>query len=126
MTELYLEVSFFIGLVIVVDGLLLVKNEGAMVPGSMNSVTTAIEFLWAIVTVVTLFKLSFSELQIIVPALYLAHNMAGWGYGFWLEYKDPIDDKSIIYVPLWYAKYGMHFGVIFTVLCGFVVFKSYS
>ena len=118
--------SFFIGLVVIIDGYLLIKSHGVMKLGTLSSITTGVEFLWAIASVIALFQYDFNKAQLLVPVVYLIHNILGWLYGFWLEFKSPTENIKEIFAPVWYAKLSVIFGVTFTILCAFILLQMYS
>ncbi len=63
MLEVYLGISVIVGLVVIYDGYLVIKNSGVIKVGQFSIVTTTIEFLWAIVSIVALFNLEFQNWQ---------------------------------------------------------------
>ncbi|GLX76724.1 hypothetical protein tinsulaeT_00640 [Thalassotalea insulae] len=126
MLEVYLSISIIIGLIIIYDGYLIIKNQGVIGIGQFAMITSTIEFLWAIVSIVALFALEFQNWQVLIPALYITHNILGWVYGFWLESKSPTEKIDKVVVPLWYAKFGFNFGVVFTFGCVLVQYHMYS
>jgi hypothetical protein len=122
MLEVYLGISVIIGLIVIYDGYLIVKNSGVVKAGQLSAVTTTIEFLWAIVSIVALFNLEFQNWQILIPAFYVTHNILGWVYGFWLIAQNPTEETNQTTVPMWYAK----FGVVFTFSSLLVQYQMYS
>ncbi|NQZ21501.1 MAG: hypothetical protein HRT53_05530 [Colwellia sp.] len=126
MLAVYLGISAIIGLVVIYDGYLVVKSNGVVGIGHLAMFTSAIEFLWAVVSVVALFTLEFQSWQILIPAIYLTHNLLGWVYGIWLASKSPIEQTEKIVVPLWYSKFGFNFGIVFTFCCVLVQYQMYS
>ncbi|MCU8540689.1 hypothetical protein M2G63_21850 [Vibrio vulnificus] len=67
MLEVYLGISVIVGLVVIYDGYLVIKNSGVIKVGQFSIVTTTIEFLWAIVSIVALFNLEFQNWQRLIP-----------------------------------------------------------
>jgi hypothetical protein len=126
MLEVYLGISVIIGLIVIYDGYLIVKNSGVVKAGQLSAVTTTIEFLWAIVSIVALFNLEFQNWQILIPAFYVTHNILGWVYGFWLIAQNPTEETNQTTVPMWYAKFGINFGVVFTFSSLLVQYQMYS
>jgi hypothetical protein len=126
MLEVYLGISVIIGLVVIYDGYLIVKNNGLVETGQLAMVTSTIEFLWVIISVAALFTLEFQNWQVLIPVLYVTHNLLGWSYGLWLTVKSPAEQVEKIIVPLWYSKFGFNFGVVFTFGCILVQYKMYS
>ncbi|WP_033026676.1 MULTISPECIES: hypothetical protein [Pseudoalteromonas] len=126
MLEVYLGISVIIGLIVIYDGYLIVKNSGVIKTGQFSVVTTTIEFLWAIVSIVALFNFEFQNWQILIPVFYVTHNILGWAYGFWLVAKNPAEQSDQTTVPMWYAKFGLNFGVVFTLSSLLVQYQMYS
>ena len=126
MLEVYLGLSVLIGLVVIYDGYLIVKNKGVVENGQFAMFTSTIEFLWAVVSVVALFTLEFQGWQVLIPVIYLTHNLIGWTYGIWLASKSPTEQTDKIVVPLWYSRFGLNFGVVFTFGCVLVQYQMYS
>lgn len=125
MLEIYIGLSAIIGLVVIFDGYVVVKNNGVVETNQIIVLTTTIEFVWAIVSVFALFTLNFQQWQILIPVLYLTHNIIGWVYGVLLVSKLPKEPVNKVMVPLWYAKFGFNFGVVFTLACGFILYQMY-
>ncbi|RZR39103.1 hypothetical protein D8T58_23585 [Vibrio vulnificus] len=67
MLEVYLGISVIVGLVVIYDGYLVIKNSGVIKVGQFSIVTTTIEFLWTIVSIVALFNLEFQNWQRLIP-----------------------------------------------------------
>ncbi len=126
MLEVYLGISVIIGLIVIYDGYLIVKNSGVIKAGQFSVVTTTIEFLWTIVSIVALFNLEFQNWQILIPVFYVTHNILGWAYGVWLVAQNPTEKSDQITVPIWYAKFGFNFGVFFTLSSLLVQYQMYS
>ena len=126
MLEVYLGISVIIGLIVIYDGYLIIKSHGVVSVGQLAMLTTTIEFLWAIVSVVALFTLEFQNWQVLIPVLYIIHNILGWGYGFWLMSKSPEEQADKMEIPQWYAKFGFNFGVVFTLGCVLLQYQMYS
>ena len=126
MIEVYLGISVIIGLVVIYDGYLIVKSKGVVQTGQLAMFTSTIEFLWAVISVVALFTFEFQSWQILIPVIYLTHNLLGWIYGIWLASKSPIEQTDKIVVPLWYSRFGFNFGVVFTFCCVLVQYQMYS
>ncbi|GAA5143429.1 hypothetical protein [Thalassotalea piscium] len=125
MLEIYIGLSAIIGLVVIFDGYVVVKNNGVVETNQIIVLTTTIEFVWAIVSVFALFTLNFQQWQILIPVLYLTHNIIGWVYGVLLVSKLPKEPVNKVMVLLWYAKFGFNFGVVFTLACGFILYQMY-
>ncbi len=119
MIQLYLSSSLIIGFIIIADAVLLYKNKGVFGKNKLLTLTTNIEFIWAIVTIIALFKLDFSQWLILVPSLYIIHNIIGWIYGFYLTSKSPeiLEGKAPIITPMWYVYFCLSYSIIFTVIC---------
>ena len=128
MIELYLTFSILIGLIIILDAVLLLKENGQYGTNKIISITTLIEFMWAVVTVYVLFKYTCSEWSILVPVLYLTHNILGWLYGLYLASKieGGIEGVSQFFVPIWYVKFSLTFGVVFSCFSFIMLFQVSS
>lgn len=125
MTELYFLVSVFVGMAVIVDGVVLYKAKGVCWTNKVQPVTTTVEFLWVIVTIIALITLEFSQLQILIPSLYLAHNIFGWAYGSYLVSKSPEvkNGTEALVVPYWYLMFGLTVGIVFAIgsLCALIL-----
>ncbi|HAS8529116.1 TPA: hypothetical protein I7769_21870, partial [Vibrio vulnificus] len=93
MLEVYLGISVIVGLVVIYDGYLVIKNSGVIKVGQFSIVTTTIEFLWIIVSIVALFNLEFQNWQRLIPVFYVTHNVLGWAYGVWLVAQNPTEQS---------------------------------
>lgn len=114
MIQTYLLLSIIIGAVLIVDGFLLRNVKGRCGGHSVLNITTIIEFLWAILSVIALLKLEFPGWLIFIPALYVAHNVFGWLYGFIIMSKrENNSTDEIIYVPMWYVNFGLVVGIVY-------------
>ncbi|ELP6759761.1 hypothetical protein [Vibrio vulnificus] len=126
MLEVYLGISVIVGLVVIYDGYLVIKNSGVIKVGQFSIVTTTIEFLWTIVSIVALFNLEFQNWQRLIPVFYVTHNVLGWAYGVWLVAQNPTEQSGQTTVPMWYAKFGFNFGVVFTLSSLLVQYQMHS
>ncbi|MBL4856508.1 MAG: hypothetical protein JKX89_06315 [Idiomarina sp.] len=117
MIELYFLVSVFVGIAVIVDGVVLYKAKGVCWTNKIQSFTTTIEFLWVIVSIITFFTLELSHFQILIPSLYVVHNIFGWAYGSYLVSKSPEVKNGIeaLVVPYWYLIFGMTVGIVFSI-----------
>ena len=114
MIEIYLLISIVIGAILVVDGFLLRQVKGKCGGNPILSITTTIEFLWAIITIVALYKLEFSGWLIFIPSLYITHNIFGWLYGAFIMSKTEGDlSEHTMYIPIWYVNTGIFVGLIY-------------
>lgn len=113
----YLVIGIFVGLLVILDGCLLLKSKNDGRDSNLINVTTTIEFIWAMVSVVTMFALKFSALQILSPLLFASHNIFGWLYGFYLVANTPKEKIDLVaIVPTWYAVFGLSVGIVYSVL----------
>jgi hypothetical protein len=117
MIELYFLVSIFIGIIVIIDGVVLYKARGVCGANKIQSITTTIEFLWAIASITALLKLELSQLQILIPSLYVVHNILGWVFGFYLCSKSPEikNGTEALVVPYWYIIFGLTVGMVFSI-----------
>jgi len=120
MAYFFLTGGVFIGMVAVLDSILLAKEKGVCGKNSFMRVTTALEFFYALISIYVLF---FSGLQqlFFISAFFVFYNVLGWGYGFYLSYKqglfDDLSQGRALVIPMWYAWLATVFGVIFSLLC---------
>lgn len=56
MIELYFLVSVFVGIAVIVDGVVLYKAKGVCWTNKIQSFTTTIEFLWVIVSIIAFLR----------------------------------------------------------------------
>ncbi|APD86212.1 hypothetical protein BM527_09005 [Alteromonas sp. Mex14] len=113
----YLAIGIFVGLLVILDGYLLLKTKNDGQYSNLINVTTTIEFIWAIVSVITMFALEFSALQIMSPLLFASHNIFGWLYGFYIVANTPKEKIDLVkIVPSWYAVFGLSVGIVYTTL----------
>lgn len=78
----------------------------------MLVLTTSIEFLWVIISILLLIYIELNRYQMLIPVLYITNNIIGWIYGFVLSVN--LDDKGDVNIPKWYIKFGLVFGLIFS------------
>jgi len=113
----YIAIGIFVGLLVVVDGLLLLKQKNNERDSNLINITTSIEFIWALISIVALFALELSALQIMSPLLFATHNILGWLYGFYIVAKTPKEEVDLVnVVPTWYAVFGLSVGTVYTLL----------
>ncbi len=122
MTQAYLYISIIIGLVLIIDAVILKRVNGKCGAHPILSITTRIELLWAVASAIALYELNFSGWSVLVPSLYLAHNVFGWCLGFFLVSKNLEAAKSKnFFVPIWYVYICGAVGLIFSVVSTFAV-----
>lgn len=126
MLNVYLGFSVIIGLVVIYDGYLIVKGNGVVLTGQLAMLTSGVELLWVIASVVALFILKFEGWHVLIPVAYLAHNVLGWIYGILTASRLTIEQTDKVIVPLWYSKFGMSFGLVFTCMCALSQYQLYS
>lgn len=112
MLELYLIISIPIGCVVTFDGYVLLKCNGKV--NKISAVTSTIEFIWVLISFGAVLKLSFSNYQILVPLLYLTHNVLGWLYAA-VFMKIDQDKPMDIEIPIWYVWFGLSVGIVFSI-----------
>ena len=116
MIEFYLLFGCFIGLLIIIDGVVLKNENGQLGANKIQSVTSLIEFLWAVFSIYLLVKIQLSGITLLVPVLYITHNVLGWLYGFYIlsKVEGELENISQIIVPNWYIQFGIVFGVVYS------------
>jgi len=112
MIELYFAISVLIGCIVAFDGYVLLKNHGKA--NKTSAITSTVEFIWVFISVGAVLKLSFTNYQILVPLLYLTHNVLGWLYAAAFMKVDP-DKPMDIEIPIWYVCFGLSVGIVFTI-----------
>ena len=113
----YLAIGIFVGLLVILDGYLLLESKNDGRDNKLINATTTIEFIWAIISVGAMFVLEFSALQIMSPLLFVSHNIFGWVYGFYIVANTPKEKIDLVtIVPGWYAVFGLSVGIVYTVL----------
>ncbi|NOQ80679.1 MAG: hypothetical protein GQ546_14920 [Gammaproteobacteria bacterium] len=119
MIQLYFMISVLIGVIVIADSLFLFKAKGIYENNKVLSITTGIEFIWAVISIIAIFNVSFSQWQLLIPSLYVIHNIFGWAYGVYLLSKSPeaLEDLTQFVVPMWYVKFCVSYGIVFTLLC---------
>lgn len=123
MKDAYLIISIIIGFIVIFDGYILYFKTPGFIT-TISGLTSTVEFVWAVVSIVALFKLNFTGLQILIPSVYVAHNVFGWIYGV-VAYKSNTGAGEDVVIPAWYALFGMIFGIVFTILCLIIVSDLY-
>jgi hypothetical protein len=116
MVDGYLTIGVLIGAVLIIDGLLLRKSQGKWGGNRILAATTSIELIWALVSLAAVFTLKFPGWTLLIPSLYIAHNVFGWLYGFYLAAKTQADTPNF-YVSMWYVNFGIQVGFIYSILC---------
>ncbi|MCF6433899.1 hypothetical protein [Pseudoalteromonas sp. MMG022] len=122
MLNLYLDLSILIGLVVIYEARYIL-NTASVPINRVAIITSLIEFTWMVISITALFKLPLSAVQVLVPTLYITHNLIGWAYGFILAARQK-DDEFKVTIPRWYAIFSYTFGVVFTLLCIVVSYSS--
>ncbi|WP_105168208.1 hypothetical protein [Pseudoalteromonas sp. T1lg23B] len=123
MLNLYLDLSILIGLVVIYEARYIL-NTASVPINRIAIITSLIEFTWMVISITALFKLPLSAVQVLVPTLYITHNLIGWAYGFILAARRHHEEDFKVSIPRWYAIFSYTFGVVFTVLCIFVSYSS--
>jgi len=128
LVSLYLALSIGIGLVLILDGLLLLSNNGRYQGNTTSYVIVLIEFIWVGVSGYALLTHTFPSWSVLVPALYLLHNVLGWAYGVYLA--STINDDNIklttFSLPTWYVRFGMTLGFVFSIASLFALLSINS
>lgn len=112
MIELYLVNSIFIGILLVLDGWLLLREPSVKQLNKVLILTTSIEFLWVIISILLLIYIELNRYQMLIPVLYITNNIIGWIYGFILSAN--LDSEEDVNIPKWYIKFELVFGLIFS------------
>ena len=123
MLKLYLFASIFIGLIMILDGYILFKQNGNHKGNKILFITTSIEFIWAIVSLIAIFGISFPEFYLFIPFCYVAYNVTGWIYGAITINKSKKITYETFTIPIWYVKFGLIFGCTFLLLSIISVIK---
>ena len=126
MEQAYLVGSILVGLVVILDGAMLLKLKGEASGSKLVAATSTVEFLWAVVSIVAVFALSFSREEILSPVLFITHNVLGWLYGVYLapKYLSGSDIEFALFsVPGWYAMFGFSLGIVYTFLNIYLVLR---
>ncbi len=119
MEEEYIVGGILIGLVVTLDGALLLHRNGLATGSKVVAITSFIEFVWAIVSVIALFTLQFSRVEILSPVLFVSHNVFGWAYGLFLARKSFFSENqefAPLELPIWYVVFGLTVGVVYTLV----------
>lgn len=119
MIELYLVNSIFIGILLVLDGWLLLREPSVKQLNKVLILTTSIEFLWVIISILLLIYIELNRYQMLIPVLYITNNIIGWIYGFILSAN--LDSEEDVNIPKWYIKFELVFGLIFTLASVFML-----
>ena len=121
MVALYLFCSILVGFLIFVDGMILLKQKGRLNGNLILIVTTTIEFLWVIVSIISLLYLEFMSWYAFIPFGYLCYNIIGWKVGQQIvsEMGNPEDALWSMVIPRWWINFGVIFGLIFTLLANY-------
>lgn len=115
MNQVYFSLSIIIGLVLIVDAIVLSRVNGKCGGHPILSITTPVEFFWAVASAIALYKIKFLGWPVLIPSLYLAHNVFGWGYGTFIISKEKeAAESGKIHVPIWYVYFGGTVGVVFS------------
>ena len=115
--KFYFFVSTIIGILQIVDGVILISSSDI---GAISLVLSLLEMLWVLYSVVAILKVRISKY---VPITYVAYNVAGWAYGGYLAMNSP--DPELFTVPLWFAVFGLCFGIYFSA-SSFLSLKQYG
>jgi len=117
MIEFYLKLSIFVGMLIIVDSILLLRSDRICGNNKLQSATSTFEFIWVIVSIIALIKLEFSQWIILVPIYYVSFNAIGWCYGYYISSKLPgvLEGKEKLVVPFWWVLFGMVLAVIYSI-----------
>ena len=106
--------SISIGILQIVDGALLTSSSGL---GIFSAIFSLLEILWIPVSIIAIYKVTFSKY---IPISYTVYNILGWMYGSYLYQQT--SNPELFTIPLWVALFGLCFGVYFTV-CSIITVK---
>jgi len=119
--KFYILVSLAVGIMQFIEGGLLFLNGISPI----TIITTLVEFLWVLVTIVAIFKFSKHNVSKIMPASFIIYNVLGWSYGAYLvstvENIEEFNPAQSLYLI------GVVFGIFFAVFSAYLytkVFKS--
>ena len=114
---IYLVGTLIVALLIAYESIVLKKNLGKLPQSTLFSVSSILETVWLMVSVVAVYYGGFSSIAKVVPFAYILYSIFGWIYGFYLlkdqagDIKD-VDDMSM---PIKYMDYSLSFSLVITV-----------
>lgn len=112
MIELYFAISILVGLIIIFDAYVLLKNNGNTT--KTNNITGSVELFWFFLTVGALIKNPFDDYQILIPLLYVTYNVLGWICAFFIV-KINSEKPMKMNLPIWYVYFCLYVGCVFTI-----------
>ena len=118
--KFYILVSLVVGIMQFIEGGLLFLNGISPI----TIITTLIEFLWVLVTIVALFKFSKHNVPKFMPASFIIYNVLGWSYGAYLA--STIENIKEFSPPQWVFITGVLFGIYFAAFSARLYAKTFN
>ena len=114
---IYLVGTLIVALLIAYESIVLKKNLGKLPQSTLFSVSSILETVWLMVSVVAIYYGGFSSIAKVVPFAYILYSIFGWIYGFYLlkDQADNIKDVDDMSMPIKYMDYSLSFSLVITV-----------
>lgn len=126
-TIYYFFMCLLIACLMVYESHLLRKYQGKFLGNRVLSAISGLEFVWLAVSGLALYHMDFIGLSIIVPIIYMIHNLIGWGYGMYLLKQEGVvaqiesGDEDNIRIPDKLIDFTLTFAVIFFTLAALAI-----
>lgn len=114
----FIIASLLVAVLVVVESMMLMKNEGKMPKHSGFAIISLITTSWTVVSCLALYFLDFARIGIAVPVMYPLYSLLGFLYSAKLMRKDDLpDDPMDLVVPAKYLQFCQSFGLVYALLC---------
>jgi len=110
---IYLVGTLIVALLIAYESIVLKKNLGKLPQSTLFSVSSILETVWLMVSVVAVYYGAFSSIAKVVPFAYILYRI----YGFYLlkDQAGDIKDVNDMSMPIKYMDYSLSFSLVITV-----------
>ena len=115
---LYFPVAIIVGLIIIIDGVSLLKSDGK--PNKFSMFLSSVEFVWMFISAVALFTLELYGLLLVSPILFISYVLTGFFYG--ASMYSQIKENEDLLIPKTYTISSMIFASFFILLNALIVF----
>ena len=110
--KLYISISFFMGLIMIFESIMILKNNGEYLANKVVLVTSSIEVLWLVSVICLLITKSFSGWLLVIAYIHIFFN--GFGFYYLLEIKK-LKTRKVMIIPSSILKIMLFYGVYYVI-----------
>lgn len=123
---IYIAGSILVALAIWLQNMILKKHNGKLPDNSAFYVLSLLDSLWVIISCVAVYFLSFNNIIVSIPVVYMLYTLSSWVYAMRTTNDGdlPTNPDELIFAHN-YLSFCQSFALAFFVLCVVVVFFVY-